>query len=133
MSSPRPDQQVQISSSSRAWRNVTRSWFMRSPWTMRQVRSVRGRAWRRAGQSGGTGARGSVWRCRASSWVLFWSVRATAPYRGAVRRARWSVVGAWMAWWGVATVAFWLLGRVTDQSLGVVGSAVFAALAIVSG
>lgn len=49
-------------------------------------------------------------------------------------RVRWSIVGAWVAWWAVVTAAFWLLGKVIDdQPMGLAGSAVFAALAVVFG
>ncbi|MDX3457344.1 hypothetical protein PV396_36225 [Streptomyces sp. ME02-8801-2C] len=50
-----------------------------------------------------------------------------------MKRLRWSAIGAWMVWWAVLAVGFWLLGKMTGQPLGLAGSAAISALAIASG
>ncbi|MER6854892.1 hypothetical protein [Streptomyces pilosus] len=49
------------------------------------------------------------------------------------RRRRWVVLGWWTAWWAAVTALFVFLGAVTDQPIGLAGSAAGAAFVIVVG
>ncbi|GFH36692.1 hypothetical protein SCWH03_29240 [Streptomyces pacificus] len=58
---------------------------------------------------------------------------AHAARREATAGVRWSVLGAWTAWWAFLTAALWLLGRAAGQPPALLGCAASALFVIVLG